>query len=602
MAGGGPPGPPLPVPGPGTARAFVADFGLAKSVATGSKLTRTGEALGTPAYMSPEQARGEVSSLTAATDVWSVGCVLYEMISGRAPFEGETDAAVVAKILLEPPPRLGFLGAEAPRGLGTVVRVCLAKDPRRRYPGTGALREDLDRVLRAEPPRVRVPGGWHWKAAAAVALAATAGWGAAAAWPRAGATSAASVPEQPSRVDSLAARACALRQTDPRRSADLLREALESEPRREDLRLERGLLLWAVGDGKEARDEWARVYEEPPEGAPEAELARLYSGLEALWRLGHEAGALGSPGAVPHLEATARAGGRAGRLAEGALAAARRAWPTAREALRGEPGWMPALLRGYVEGHDPLGDKALAVREYDQALEEGIPFGWAFSERGRAREDLGDFLGAKHDYGRALGIAPRHPILHLNLGNAKRALGDLAGALEAYERALAIDPRYAQAYGSRGNAKWDKGDLAGAIEDYSSLLEINPRDALAYSNRGAARSDVGDIAGAMADFEQALGIDPTFALAHYNRGNARTSLRKFREAISDYDHALKSDPNLAEAYNGRGRARVAVWDFGGALADFERVLVLAPPDSPAYRNALSNRVITREAQARQGGR
>ncbi|MCI0343343.1 MAG: protein kinase [Planctomycetales bacterium] len=188
--------------------AFLADFGLAKSVATGSKLTKTGEALGTPAYMSPEQARGEVSSLTPATDVWSLGCVLYEMLAGRRPFEGETDAAVVGQVLLREPPRLR------------------------------ALRPDL-----------------------------------------------------------------------------------------------------------------------PP-------------GLERLLR-----------------------------------AAMEKRWAQAREALRAEPGWEAALPRGYVEGEDAEGDKGAAVREYNRGLDGGMPFAWALSNRGLAREAQGDLSGAIEDFGNALEAA-----------------------------------------------------------------------------------------------------------------------------------------------------------------------------------------------------
>ncbi|MCI0342917.1 MAG: protein kinase, partial [Planctomycetales bacterium] len=238
MSGSAEPQPGTKDQGRGTARAFLTDLGLAKSVATGSKLTRTGQALGTPAYMSPEQARGEVSSLTPATDVWSLGGVLYEMLGGRPPFEGETDAAVVGGVLLEEPPALGRLREDLPRGLDRIVRACLAKDARRRFLGAGALRDDLDRLLRGEHPRARVPGAWRWKVGAGALAAAAAGTALALSQRVPNAPSAPRVPAQTSHADPpavspaerLAAKARALRQSDPRRAAEILRESLDLEP------------------------------------------------------------------------------------------------------------------------------------------------------------------------------------------------------------------------------------------------------------------------------------------------------------------------------------------------------------------------------------
>ncbi|MCI0343678.1 MAG: serine/threonine protein kinase, partial [Planctomycetales bacterium] len=221
-------------------RPRVVDFGLAKLATHGSRLTRTGQALGTPAYMSPEQARGEVSSLAPATDVWSLGCVLHEMLTGRPAFEGETDAAVVGNVLLTEPSRVGRLLGDVPRGLDTVVRVSLAKDARRRYAVAGELRDDLDRILRGERLRARLPGAWRWKLGAAALAVAAAVWGGLLARPGATHSPPAAAPATSSDAEGLSARARALRQMDPRQAAVLLRRALALDTSRRDWDLELG--------------------------------------------------------------------------------------------------------------------------------------------------------------------------------------------------------------------------------------------------------------------------------------------------------------------------------------------------------------------------
>ena len=85
-------------------RVLLTDFGLARDTATGSALTRTGVTLGTPAYMSPELARGEFAALTPASDVWALGCVLHELLTGRAPFGRTGTAEIIGRIVTEPPP------------------------------------------------------------------------------------------------------------------------------------------------------------------------------------------------------------------------------------------------------------------------------------------------------------------------------------------------------------------------------------------------------------------------------------------------------------------------------------------------------------------
>jgi dienelactone hydrolase len=118
----------------------ILDFGLAKL--TGQQdVTRTGTVLGTVAYMSPEQARGDL--VDARTDIWSLGVVIYEMLAGRRPFEGESDVATLSRILQDVPPPLGTLRPDAPAALQQIVAKTLERHPDARYAGAEDLLADL---------------------------------------------------------------------------------------------------------------------------------------------------------------------------------------------------------------------------------------------------------------------------------------------------------------------------------------------------------------------------------------------------------------------------------------------------------------------------
>src|SRR6478752_1861623 len=136
----------------------LTDFGLARLVETESTVTRTLEVLGTPSYMAPEQAMGNNAAVSSATDIYGLGAVLYQMLTGQPPFAGGTTYETV-KLLedTEPrPPRL--LNPKVDRDLSTICLKCLEKDPKRRYSSALALAEDLEHWLRHEPIRARPAG------------------------------------------------------------------------------------------------------------------------------------------------------------------------------------------------------------------------------------------------------------------------------------------------------------------------------------------------------------------------------------------------------------------------------------------------------------
>lgn len=144
----------------------ITDFGLAAPVEGASDLTRTGQILGTPSYLPPEQAQGQRSLIGPASDVYSLGAVLYECLTGRPPFRAETAVETLRQVLHEEPAAPRVLNPKTPHDLETICLKCLDKESRHRYPSARHLAEDLGRYLADEPIHARpisVPARlWRW--------------------------------------------------------------------------------------------------------------------------------------------------------------------------------------------------------------------------------------------------------------------------------------------------------------------------------------------------------------------------------------------------------------------------------------------------------
>jgi serine/threonine protein kinase len=144
----------------------ITDFGLAKQQAADSKLTTSGAILGTPSYMAPEQAAGDGKAVGPATDVYALGAILYELLTGRPPFRAASVMDTVLQVMHDDPVPPSRLEPKLPRDLETICLKCLAKKPEQRYSTAAALADDLGRFLNGEPIHARpvssVVKAWKW--------------------------------------------------------------------------------------------------------------------------------------------------------------------------------------------------------------------------------------------------------------------------------------------------------------------------------------------------------------------------------------------------------------------------------------------------------
>src|SRR5271157_4823977 len=138
----------------------ITDFGLAKRLESDSNQTETGQIMGSPSYMAPEQARGHTKDVGPAADIYALGAIFYEMLTGRPPFKGETPMETVRQVTddeVVPPSRLV---PRVARDLETICLKCLNKEQSRRYRSALALAEDLERFLAGNPIKARRTPLW----------------------------------------------------------------------------------------------------------------------------------------------------------------------------------------------------------------------------------------------------------------------------------------------------------------------------------------------------------------------------------------------------------------------------------------------------------
>jgi len=605
-------------------RVYVLDFGLAKRLGSDASLSLTGQIVGTPAYMSPEQARaGEVGF---ASDIYSLGVTLYQLVAGKTPFEDSDVYALLRRIVEEDPPRLRTARPSADGALETIVGRCLEKEPRRRYASAKALAEDLDRYIRGEPILARAPTlGFKIRrftvrrraylgAAAAVLVAVSAvsallvpRWiearNRARGEERARAADREAARARESSLQELAAlreRTVAAREwlRQPFRKPEEIRREVEEAVRSLDAFVARHPSLaqgfYVRGSAWMILENWDRaesdlrgaLAREPQFAPPWLLIARIR--LEQYSRAirfvspdqREEKRAQAAP-ILQEAEEALRRGSKSDSLERWGLSRTREEEVTER---LGE-----ALRVHYVEGRREEADRLLREAHRISPSEEYCIRLAAWSRTPAEALEWAD---------RAVAIAPHSSRAWLKRADIHHEVGKEREAVEDYSRAIAIRPEDAILYRNRAGAHAALGEYEAAVADYTLALDRRPDFAEAMNDRGVARSKIDDWTGATADFEAACRLDSSYYLAHFNLGNARTVAHRWDEAVAEFTQALLLRPGYVPALHQRGfcrqargqasrkagRGREARESWREALADYTEVLRLDPKHAEAFTN------------------
>ena len=601
----------------------ITDFGLARRAETDQTLTQSGARVGTPSYMAPEQAKGHTAAIGPPADIYAVGTILYEMLTGRPPFRGDSAAETERQVINEEPARPSKLNAKVPRDLETICLKCLQKESARRYETAAALAEDLGRFREGRPIRarpVRLPErAWRWSkrnptGAALVVTALALGTMASAGgiwFVRQRAEQRAEAVRLRNETATALAQAVSFRKGFHFQEA---REVLEATKQRlepagpDDLRrpVAQGLAdLNLVEQLDAARFQGAMIVRgnlDPTRPEP------FYASAFAQAGLGRQADDSASVAArVRHSSVRAEIVDALDDWASLTTDPARRKWlfeiarqadpDPERDRLRQSDLWpvpggdtqpIPELNADKISprmatalarlmrtrGVEAIASLAVVQARAPQDFWLNIELSTVLFRVHRLDEALG--------YARsALALRPHSGAAHNAVGTVLLEMGRVDEAMDQCRLALDLDPNYAEAHYNLGEALRSKGKMDGAIGHLRKAIATNPMLIEAYIDLAVVMQSSNQLDEAVNLLKKAIGLDSRNAKAHNNLGTALRLQDRPDEAIAQYREAVNIDPRYAIGQFNLGEALWVKGQLDEAIEHIQQSARLDPPNVDA---------------------
>ncbi|MFH0888218.1 MAG: tetratricopeptide repeat protein [Planctomycetota bacterium] len=479
---------------------YLMDFGLAKEL-TGldRSLTMSGSIMGTPDYMSPEQAMGNKRKIDHRSDIFSLGATFYHCITGRLPFESKELYQVLNQVIHKDPIPPSRLTRGLSKDLETICLKCMDKEKEKRYQTSKELADDISRYLEGE-----------------------------------------SISAKPIRM-----------------MTKILKKAKKNKIASFSvvgtiviITIIIGILVSSTNKKQEIEKYRTRTYKEFNMGKYE-EVITLCNKLLIISPQDEEMKSLlkKSQSLINEREdkiQTEKEARNKREEAKNVLDRINTGNPTpdykiktAKKALEIDPGYGEAYqVMGYAYKDKMVYNKAFEY--FSKAIEKSPALIYSYFERAKITAYIRNNLeGAIPDFNKVIELDLNSHIGYCAKGNISYYEKNYDDAITHYHKAIEINPNYAEAFYNLGSTYKEKSDFSEAITNFNRAIELNPNYEEAYNIRGLVFCQQGDIDSAINDFSKAIDINPNYANAYLNRGLAYQQKGDFENAMSDGEMLMK---------------------------------------------------------------